>query len=154
MDVLHFCCLFTKSRPTLLQPHVLQPTRLLCPRDFPGNDPGAHCNFLIQELNLKSPALAHGFFTTELLVRYISSNNFIRMQDPTSVSTQIQMLMDVCLQAGPLGAVAPGTQKTNTLWTSLKCFYGISTQCASNTTTYIDPSIQTLTRMFVSVNRP
>jgi len=107
MDVLHLCCLFTKSRPTLLQPHGLWPTRLLCPRDFPGNDPGAHCNFLIQELNLKSPALAHGFFTTELLVRYISSNNFIRMQDPTSVSAHIQMLTDVCLQAGPLALLLP-----------------------------------------------
>ena len=30
------CCLDTKLRPTLLWPHGLQPTRLLCPWDFPG----------------------------------------------------------------------------------------------------------------------
>ena len=55
-----------------LQPHGLQPARLLCPWNFPGNywselpfptlgdlpDPG------IEPESLESPALADGFFTT------------------------------------------------------------------------------------------
>ena len=31
-----------------LQPHELQPTRLLCPWDFPGKNTGAGCHFLLQ----------------------------------------------------------------------------------------------------------
>ena len=35
-----------------LRPHRLQPTRLLCPWDFPGNSTGVDCHFLLQDLNL------------------------------------------------------------------------------------------------------
>ena len=31
-----------------LRPHRLQPTRLLCPWDFPGNSTGVDCHFLLQ----------------------------------------------------------------------------------------------------------
>ena len=31
-----------------LRPHGLQPTRLLCPWDFPGNSTGVECHFLLQ----------------------------------------------------------------------------------------------------------
>ena len=41
-------CLFTKSHPTLLQPHRLQPTMLLCPWDFPGKNTGVGCHFPFQ----------------------------------------------------------------------------------------------------------
>ena len=41
-------CLVTKSCPALLQPHGLQPTRLLCPWDFPGKNTGVGCHFLLQ----------------------------------------------------------------------------------------------------------
>ena len=34
--------------PTLLQHHVLQPTRLLCPWDFPGQKTGVSCPFPLQ----------------------------------------------------------------------------------------------------------
>jgi len=40
-----------------LWPHWLQPTRFLCPWNFPGKNTGVSCHFL-------SPALADGFFTT------------------------------------------------------------------------------------------
>ena len=33
-----------------LWPHGLQPTRLLCPWDFPGKNTGADCHFLLQGL--------------------------------------------------------------------------------------------------------
>ena len=32
------CCLVTKSCPTLLPPHGLEPSRLFCPWDFPGKN--------------------------------------------------------------------------------------------------------------------
>ena len=41
-------CLVAKSRPALLQPHGLQPTRLLCPWDFPGRNTGVGCHCLLQ----------------------------------------------------------------------------------------------------------
>ena len=40
--------------PDSLQPHGLQPTRLLCPWDFPGKDTGGGCHFLLHMTNLDS----------------------------------------------------------------------------------------------------
>ena len=37
-----------------LQPHGLQPTRLLCPQDFPGKNTGMGCYFLLQEISCYS----------------------------------------------------------------------------------------------------
>ena len=42
------CCWVAKSCLTLLQPHGLQPTRLLHPWDFPGKNTGVGCHFLLQ----------------------------------------------------------------------------------------------------------
>ena len=45
-----------------LQPHGLQPTRLLCPWDFPGNSPGVDCHFLLQGIfptQGSNPGLLH-----------------------------------------------------------------------------------------------
>ena len=39
------CCLIARSRPTLLQPHGLGPTTLLCPCDFPGKNMQVGCHF-------------------------------------------------------------------------------------------------------------
>ena len=41
------CYLVTKSCLTLFQHHGLQPTRLLCPWDFPGKNTGLGCHFLL-----------------------------------------------------------------------------------------------------------
>ena len=57
--------------PTVLSPHGLQPTRLLCPWGFPGKNAGVGCYFLLQGIfltqgsNLESPTLAGKFLTTE-----------------------------------------------------------------------------------------
>ena len=42
------CYLVAKSCPTLLQPHGVQSTRLLCPWDLPGKNTGVGCHFLLQ----------------------------------------------------------------------------------------------------------
>ena len=47
-----YCCLGTKSCLILLWPHGLQPTRLLCPWDFPGKKTGVGCHFLLQIISL------------------------------------------------------------------------------------------------------
>ena len=56
-----------------LQPHGLQPARLLCPWDSPGNSTGVGCHALLQRIFptqgsnpsvLHLPALAGRFFTT------------------------------------------------------------------------------------------
>ena len=57
-----------------LQPHELQPTRLLCSWNYPSKNTGVGCHFLLQGIYLTQglnlsllwlPALAGGFFTTE-----------------------------------------------------------------------------------------
>ena len=48
--------------PDSLQPHGLQPTRLLCPGDFPGKDAGLGCRFLFQGIfstQASDPGLLH-----------------------------------------------------------------------------------------------
>ena len=65
-----YCCLVAKSCPTPLQPHELQPSSLLCPWDFPGENTRVGCHFLLQGIfltqgsNPVSPILAGRFFTT------------------------------------------------------------------------------------------
>ena len=59
------CCYFlfsAKSCPTLLWPHCLQPTMLLCPWDFPSKNTGAGCHSLLQGIFLTqgaNPSLLH-----------------------------------------------------------------------------------------------
>ena len=55
MNVKHYCCCYcsvTKSCLTLLWPHWLEPTRLLCPWDFQGKNTGVDCHFFFQEIFL------------------------------------------------------------------------------------------------------
>ena len=66
-----FVVLVAKSCLTLLRPHGLEPARFLCPWDFPGKNTGV--GYFPSSGNLPntgteptSPALASGFFTTEL----------------------------------------------------------------------------------------
>ena len=59
----HCCYSVTESRPTLLGPHGLQPTRLLCPWYLPGKNIGAGCHFLLQGIFLtqgSNPCLLYG----------------------------------------------------------------------------------------------
>ena len=60
-----------QSGPSL-QPHGLQPTRLLCPWDFPGKNTGVGCHSLLQGIFLTqdpgdpgSPALQTGSLLAE-----------------------------------------------------------------------------------------
>ena len=70
----HTCMLSHSVVSDFLQPHGLQPTRSLCPWDFPGKNTTVGCHFLLQGifptqgLNpylFTSPALAGRFFTAE-----------------------------------------------------------------------------------------
>ena len=70
MCTLWFCCLVTESCLIPSCRRALQPARLLCPRGFPGKNPGVASCFLLQGIQpapLASPTLAGGFLTTELL---------------------------------------------------------------------------------------
>ena len=42
------CCSITNLCPTLCNPHGLDPTRLLCPWDFPGKNAGVSGHFLLK----------------------------------------------------------------------------------------------------------
>ena len=54
-----WCCLVTKSCPTLLWPHGLQPTRLPCPWDFSGKNTGVGCPILLQGIFLTHGSNLH-----------------------------------------------------------------------------------------------
>ena len=45
--------------PTLLPPQGLQPTRLLCPQDFPSQNTGVGCHFLLQGIFLTQGSNLH-----------------------------------------------------------------------------------------------
>ena len=66
----HFGVFNHSSVFSSLQPHGLEPTRLLCPWDFSGKDTGMGCHFLLQgnlphpAIKPASPALQAGSFTT------------------------------------------------------------------------------------------
>ena len=52
---IHLCCVVlfrAQSRLILSRPHGRQPTRLLCPWDFPGKNTTAGCHFLLQGIFL------------------------------------------------------------------------------------------------------
>ena len=52
----------TQSCPTPCRPHGLQPTRLLCPWNFPGKSTGVGCHFLLQGIfptQGSNPGLPH-----------------------------------------------------------------------------------------------
>ena len=68
MPLCHACSFVSDS----LQPHGLEPTRLLCPWNFPGKNTGEGCHFLLQGIfstQGSKPRLPHwqvDFFTIEL----------------------------------------------------------------------------------------
>ena len=72
-DMYTLCCrcLVAQSRPTLLQPHRLKPTRLLRPWDFPGKSSGVGCHYLLQGIFLDprdrtwGSCIAGRFFTAK-----------------------------------------------------------------------------------------
>ena len=62
IEMLCYCYLVTWFYPTLLQPHGLQPTRLLCLWDPPGKNTGVGSHFLLQGIFLTqglNPGLLH-----------------------------------------------------------------------------------------------
>ena len=48
------CCKVTSVVSNSVRPHVLQPTRLLCPWDSPGKNTGVGCHFLLQCMKVES----------------------------------------------------------------------------------------------------
>ena len=65
------CCFVAKSCPTLLQPHELFFTRLLCPWAFPGKNTGVGCHFFSRGSSQPRDGTliyctAGRFFTTQL----------------------------------------------------------------------------------------
>ena len=54
-----------------LQPHGLQPTRLLCPWDFLGKNIGVVCHFLLQEIFL-TQGLNLGFLHYRQMIYHLS----------------------------------------------------------------------------------
>ena len=77
----YVCCAQSLSHVQLLQPHGLQPTRLFCPEDSPGKNPGVRCHALLT-------SLLYILYTKVLIEIYSSSlallNNRSRSNDNPS----------------------------------------------------------------------
>ena len=60
--IAHCVILVAKFCPILKRPHGLQPTRLLCPWDFPGKNTGVGYHFLFQDIpgSGRSPGEGNG----------------------------------------------------------------------------------------------
>ena len=75
------------SHVQLFATHGLQPTRLLCPWDFPGKDTGVLCHFLLQGIFLtqgSNPGLLHCrqflyWLSYEGSTSYLLSEDYLRM---------------------------------------------------------------------------
>ena len=52
------CCQVASVMSDSMQPHRVQPTRLLCPWDFPGKNTGGGCHFLLQCMKVKVKSLS------------------------------------------------------------------------------------------------
>ena len=56
-----------------LWPQGLQPSRLLCPWDFPGKNIGVSCHFLLQGSELESPTLQEASLQSEPPIYHLKS---------------------------------------------------------------------------------
>ena len=94
------CCLVAKSCMTLLQPHGLWPTRLLCPWDFPGKNTGVGCHFLLQGIFLtqgSNPGVLH-WQVDSLPLSHLGSPCLVTKDTQTVQSHQVGVIL-------PLGCV-------------------------------------------------
>ena len=64
-NYLHDDGLVVKSCPTLC--HPMEPTRLLCPWDFPGKNTGVGCHFLLQRIFLTQGLNSHLLHCRQIL---------------------------------------------------------------------------------------
>ena len=86
------CC--TESYLTLLWPHELQPTRLLCHWNFPGMNTGVVCHFLLQGilpthgLNLNLSRLLHWQADSLPLYHLGNLDLFLRLKTALLIGTQ------------------------------------------------------------------
>ena len=90
------CCLVAKCYQ-LFVTSGLQPTRLLCPWDFPGKNTGAGCHFLLQGICLtqgSNPHLLHWQMGSSLLSRQGSPLGFTQsIHNSLQISKGIKQLM-------------------------------------------------------------
>ena len=69
-----------KLCPTLLWPHGLYPTRLLCPWDSPGKNTGVGCHFLLQGIFLTQRSNLRPLHCRRSLHRCATREDWIRNQ--------------------------------------------------------------------------
>ena len=92
----------TQSCPTLLRPHGLWPSRLLCPWDCPGQNAGVSCHFLLEGIFLaqgSNPSLLHCRWILYRL-SHQGSPCFGRLFLPNNVVLNIYYLPGSAPQAG------------------------------------------------------
>ena len=99
------------------RPHGLQPTRLLCPWDFPGKNPGVGCHFLHQ-----------GIFATEgsnlclLHWRFFTSAMWLHAAAAAAAAKSLQSCPTLCdpIDGSPPGSPIPGILQARTLeWVAI-----------------------------------
>ena len=118
LKAVHRTWLHTKPlQPCLtLQSLGLQPTRFLCPWDFPGKNTGVGCHFILQGifptqgLNpclLKAFCIERGFFTTEPPGKHIYIYIYIYIYTHTHTHRDIYMRVHIYSEVKSLIHVRP-----------------------------------------------
>ena len=108
-----YCCLIAKSCLTLLRPHGLQPTTLLCPWHFPDKNTGVGCHFLLQGIFLTQDRTClldwQADFTREALCHQHSESTQTLIHDTLCPAHSAQWHADVSnlLFCSPSQSVSP-----------------------------------------------
>ena len=80
--------------PDSLGPHGLQPTRLLCPWDFPGKDSGVGCHFLLQgisKITTQNTELKHTRINLAVFIRHSLKYKNTVSQKTSHRDTELQV---------------------------------------------------------------
>ena len=106
----------------LLQPHGLQPAKLLCPQDSPGKNTGVDCHFLLQGYS----NLAGQITTTEHMTMLLWNNPSSRLSDVSKQAKQQKMVPRLSVSGKqvkvPLGVV---TQQLKGARTGIQFLVGL-----------------------------
>ena len=114
------CCLVTKLCRTLLWPHGLWPTSLLCPWYSPGKNTGVGCHFLLQgifPIQGSNPTLSPALQADSLLLSHRGNPLIGAAAAAAAAAKSLQSCTTLCdpIDGSPPGSSIPGILQARTL---------------------------------------
>ena len=84
--------------PNSLQPHGLQPTRLLCPWDFPGKNTGVVCHFPLQYVEYIMRNFRQDDSQAGIMIAWRNINNIRIADDNTLIAESEEKLKSLLMR--------------------------------------------------------